>query len=156
MLSKSEKKVLAALCYNSRATLTELAKKTKLTRQTVYKALQSLNKEVVDYYGPMFDPEKIGLEMRAFVLICAQREGFREQLMEALKQMDEISQAHEVLGRYDVLVEALVPSRKDLTTLLYKINKLPPVTRTETLLVTETFKFDTLKPVINILGKEGV
>ncbi len=147
MLSKSEKKVLSELCYNGRATLSEIAKRTSLTRQTVYKAMKSLNKNIVEYYGPMFNPEKVGLEMRAFILISAQRKGFMQELSGALKEMDEVSQAHQVLGRYDILVEALVKSRKELTTLLYKLNKIEPVVRTETLLVTETFKFDTVGPV---------
>jgi len=153
MLSKSEKKVLSALCYNARATLSEIAKKASLTRQTVYKAMKSLEGEVIEYYSPMFDPEKVGLDMRAFILITSNREGFKEKLSKAMVEMDSISQAHEVLGRYDMLVEALVRSRKELTTLLYQINKLDPVIKTETILVTETIKFDTMHPVKKVLEK---
>ncbi len=69
----------------------------------------------------------------AYVLITCDLD-YEEQIIEELKQLTNVKEAHEILGAYDILAKVESDSRKSLRdTIAWKIRKLNRVRSTLTL-----------------------
>ena len=152
MLSKAEKKVLTSLLKNARAPLSEIAKENKVTRQTVYRAMKSLEeKGVIEYYTVCVPPDKVGLEFKVYILVSMKRVQPAKSINAQLAAMEEVSQVHDVLGRYDMILEVFVRDKKELRNVLDKLQDIPEIKSTETLFIFETIKYEPREPVWRVL-----
>jgi len=156
MFDNKDKLLLKELIRDSRQKIITLAKKCGVTRQSVYSKLDEFRRRGVQFTVDL-DPRDIGLGLRAYILIVAEPQTeFRKETNEIIKEFQEISQIHYLLGRFDILVEAIVRDIDELRSLLRKIQNLSAVKKTETLLVYETTKLQVKEPLIRILeGQAG-
>ena len=73
----------------------------------------------------------------AYVLISCDLD-YEEQIIEDLKQLTNVKEAHEILGAYDILAKVESDSRKSLRDIIaWKIRKLNRVRSTQTLMAIE-------------------
>jgi len=73
----------------------------------------------------------------AYVLISCDL-GYEEQIIDELKQLTNVKEAHGILGAYDILAKVESNSVKSLRdTIAWKIRKLKSVNSTLTLMLTE-------------------
>ncbi len=73
----------------------------------------------------------------AYVLINCDL-GYEEQIIDELKQLTNVKEAHGILGAYDILTKVESDSVKSLRdTITWKIRKLKSVSSTLTLMLTE-------------------
>lgn len=73
----------------------------------------------------------------AYVLITCDLD-YEEQIIEELKQLTNVKEAHGILGAYDILTKVESDSVKSLSdTITWKIRKLKSVSSTLTLMLTE-------------------
>lgn len=151
MFEDKEKLLLKELIWDGRQKIVTLAKKCGITRQSVYSKLDEFRRKGVKFTVD-FDPKEIGLRIRAYILIVAEPETeFRKETNEIVKKFKEISQIHYLLGRFDLILEVIVRDIDELRGLLRKIQNLPAVQKTETLMVYETTKLNLKEPLIRIL-----
>ena len=151
MFEDKERLLLKELIWDGRQKIVTLAKKCGITRQSVYRKLDEFRMKGVQFTVD-FDPKEIGLRMRAYILIVAEPQTeFRKETNKIVKKFKEISQIHYLLGRFDIILEVIVRDIDELRGLLRKIQNLPAVQKTETLMVYETTKLNLKEPLIRIL-----
>ena len=155
-LNKSEAKVALELLNDSRATISEIAKRTKLTRQTVHRIIKDLkNRGIIKAYSAEPKWQDMGIEWKAYILTRMAQEGSHYQAFEnRVSAMPEISQMHYVLGQYDLIMEVMVESRQKLSALIRRLQAMPEIKRTETILTYITIKDELNEPIKAVLEKQ--
>jgi len=124
-----------------------------MTRQSIYTKINDFRRKGVSFTVD-FNPEKVGLNLRAYVLIVAEPQSkFREEADKKIKKIKGISQVHYVLGRFDIVAEVLVKDRKYLRRVLKEIQDLPAVKKTETFIAYETIKYNVKEPLLEALSE---
>lgn len=147
MFDGKDKLLLRELLKDGRQPITELAKKCGVTRQSVYARIKELKKKGIKFTIDI-DPDVLDLKIKAYILIIAEPQTeFRKETDKIIKTFREISQIHYLLGRFDIIVEVIVRNIDELRDLLRRIQRLPAVKKTETLMVYETTKFDPKDPI---------
>jgi len=148
MLRKKDRLLLTELINDSRQKIIKLAGKCHMTRQSVYAKINEYRRRGIKFSIDV-GPEEIGLRLKVYILIVAEPQAkFRQEADEILKTFKEVSQVHHVLGRFDIIIEAIVRNRDELTKLLKKIQTLPAVKKTETYIAYETIKFNPKEPLL--------
>lgn len=151
MFDSKDKLLLKELLSDGRQPVTELAKKCGMTRQSIHSRLKELKKKGIKFTVDI-DPSLLGLKLKAYILIIAEPQAkFRRETDKIIKTFREISQIHYLLGRFDIIVEVLVKDVEELRNVLRRIQNLPAVKKTETLMVYETTKFDPKDPIRRLL-----
>ena len=155
MLDRKDKKLLVELLKDGRLSLSKLGRKCRMSRQGVFGRLKSLRRRgIIRRFTVELDPGKLGLNLRAYVLISAQpsRES-REKTIERLKLFPEIAQIHQLFGRFDFIAEVLVENINQLSRIIGKIHELEMIDRTETLIVHQVIKYDPIHCLENVLKR---
>jgi Lrp/AsnC family leucine-responsive transcriptional regulator len=154
MLSKKDFILLKELIEDSRQKITELAKKSNLTRQSVYEKLKEFSMKGLRFTIDV-NPKDVGLNLMAYILIVADPNvSFRKETDAIIKEFKEISQIHYILGRFDVIVEVMAKDMEEFRNILTRIQNLPAVRKTETLMVYETTKQNRLDPIIKAIEEK--
>jgi len=154
MFDKKDLKLLRELMIDSRQKITELAKKCGLTRQSIYERISEFKLRGIRFTVDV-DPQKLGLNLIAYILVVADpHKEFRRETDKLIKGFKEISQIHYILGRFDVIVEVVVKDIEEFREVLNKVQALPAVRKTETLMVYESTKQDRLDPLLKAVDRE--
>lgn len=154
MLNKKDLLLLRELMKDSRQKITDLAVKCGLTRQSVYEKIKEFMNKGVKFTIDL-DPKNVGLNLTAYVLIVADpHKEFRRETDNLIKEFKEISQIHYILGRFDVIAEVIVKDIDEFRSVLNKIQSLPAVKKTETLMVYETTKRNRIDPLMKAVEEK--
>jgi|YelNatPaOPRAMG01_1025707.scaffolds.fasta_scaffold33004_1 DNA-binding Lrp family transcriptional regulator len=154
MFDKKDLKLLKELMVDSRQKITELARKCGLTRQSIYEKISEFKLKGIRFTVDV-KPQDLGLNLIAYILVVADpHKAFREETDKLIKKFREISQIHYILGRFDVIAEVMVKDIEEFREVLTRVQGLPAVRKTETLIVYESTKQDRLDPIMRALEKE--
>ncbi|MEM3506202.1 MAG: Lrp/AsnC family transcriptional regulator [Candidatus Bathyarchaeia archaeon] len=154
MLLKKDLILLKELIEDSRQKITELAEKSSLTRQSVYEKIKEFYMKGFRFTVDI-KPKDVGLNLMAYILIVADPNvSFRKETDAIIKEFKEVSQIHYILGRFDVIVEVMVKDMEEFRKVLTRIQSLPAVRKTETLMVYETTKQNRLDPIIKAIEEK--
>ena len=86
----------------------------------------------------------------SIILITAERTKINE-VAEELAEMDEISEAYSVSGRFDIIAIARVPTNDALVQLLtQKLLSIPGITKSETMLAFKAYSRHDLEAMFDI------
>jgi Lrp/AsnC family transcriptional regulator for asnA, asnC and gidA len=153
MIDKKDKKILIELLKDGRKSFADMARACKMTRQSIFSRIKSLRRKgIIKNFTVNLDQQKLGLDIRAYILISADPLGkFREKATKTLMQLPQISQIHILFGRFDFLVEVLVKDMNELSQLLSKVHELEMINKTETMIVYKNIKYDIQHPIENAL-----
>ncbi|MEZ4655706.1 MAG: Lrp/AsnC family transcriptional regulator [Candidatus Eisenbacteria bacterium] len=141
--------ILVALQRDGRRTQQDLAQRVTLSQPAVAERIRKLEERgLITGYVARVDPEKIGLDVTAFVWVGISHpkhfDGFARRIMD----LPEIQEAHRVAGRDSYLLKVRTRNTSSLDRLLVgTLRTIPGVTRTETTVVLTSIKEDTFLPV---------
>jgi len=153
MIREKDRLLLAELMKDSRQKIIKLAKNCHMTRQSVYSKINEYRRRGIKFSIDV-NPEDLEMKLKVYILIVAEPQSkFREEADNVLRTFKEVSQVHHILGRFDIIVEAILRNREELTKLLKKIQSLPAVKKTETFIVYETVKLNPKEPLLEGLSK---
>ena len=93
---------------------------------------------MITRYGAVFDPEKIGVSICAFVAISPQPRKPGASLVKSLLELPEIKELHAVAGQYSYIAKVRVGNTEELDAFLDRLFMLEGVERTETTMVLKT------------------
>ncbi|MBN3037686.1 MAG: Lrp/AsnC family transcriptional regulator [Candidatus Diapherotrites archaeon] len=151
----TEMKVLKSIVSGARKSIADIARETKLTRQTVYRTLKNLEADgTIQEFTTTVRPSRLNLELKCYMLIHTSAQGDYTELEAAVASIPEVSQMHYILGRYDVIIEACLRNKNELRSLIQKIEKVKQVEKSETFLVVDTMKYKPNDPALFVLDKE--
>ena len=154
MIDKKDKKILKEMLKDGRKSFANLARACRMTRQSIFSRTKSLKRRrIIKNFTVNLNPEKLDLNLKAYIIVTADPTmGFRKKAAKTLSNLPQISQIHQLFGRFDFLIEVLVKDISELTKILSKIHELETVTRTETMIVHTNIKYDPHHPMENALG----
>lgn len=137
-----EKKVLLNLIEKGQRPILKIAQDLGITRQTVAKKIEQMhNKGLIISFFPKIEPEILGLNIQAYILMCEDpRNDCRKETEQIVKNFPQVSEFQRIFGKYDSIAKVLVKDNKELTDLVKKIHDLNGVKDTETFIVHSTIK----------------
>lgn len=152
-MMENERKILLQLIKDSRQPVSDIASKLGITRQTVAKKIDDLEKlGIITSYTTIVNPEKVGLGIKAYVFVKQEPNAkVRKKNEEILKEFSQISKIYYLFGRYDMILEILANSKEELTRIIKGIHKLKGIKETETFIVHSTAKYKLEDPFIKVL-----
>lgn len=137
MLKVLDKKILRQLLKNCLAPMSDMAADIGITRQTVAKKIELYKKSgLIRLFTIKLDPEKLGLKIRAFVLIREDPESENKKINEnIIKEIPQVTSYYTLFGRYDAVAEVLAKDKTELTNLVKQIRQLKGIKDTETFII---------------------
>jgi Lrp/AsnC family transcriptional regulator, leucine-responsive regulatory protein len=139
MFDDVDRKILERLRSDGRTTHAQLAKETGLSAPAVGERVRKLEGAgVIRGYRAVFDPERVGLTICAFVHIAPQPRKPAQELVERLLGLPEVEELHAVAGNYAYVAKVRVATPAALDAFLDRLFMLEGVERTETTMVLRT------------------
>ncbi len=142
-MDEKDELILAALKADGSLTTRQISKKTSIPITTVHKRILKLKESgIIKRFTVVVDNKKIGLDFAAIILVSCDYKALRElkkdqhQLAEEIRNMPEVESVDIVTGVIDMLVKVRMRNVEQFDSfLLRKMQKLPGVDRTQSLVV---------------------
>ena len=139
-LDDIDKQILRILEEDARTPFSKIAKMLNLSESTIHIRIKRLKENgVIKGFYVDVDPEKIGYNVMAFVLIKADPKKY-ENILKTISGYKEVYEIFDVTGEYYALLKVRVKSREELASVLDKIGNMEGVTSTYTMFVLRTIK----------------
>lgn len=161
MVGVEDLKILNVLRQNSKLSVREISKRTKIPSTTVHTRLQKLKKDgVIKRYSVEFDMEKLGRPTLAYVNINVDYPYVKKKklgqniISDRLLKHPNVEASSAVTGRVDLIVKVRVKNIKELDKFINFLRNEEGIQRTETLVVLHDSQ-DNAKPLDESLAKDG-
>ena len=96
-MDETDLAILHSLVKNARITLSKMSEDIDVPDATISHRLKRLEREVIKGYTVILDPDKVGLEMTAIIIIQTETEKHSAVKL-ALSKLDEVSEVYSVSG----------------------------------------------------------
>lgn len=104
-MDKTDEKILSALVENSRMPISKISQKTNIPDSTISNRIKKLEKNgVIEKYTTILDPEKVGINVSAIIIIQTETEK-HENVEKELPKLKEVTDVYTVSGEYDILIK---------------------------------------------------
>ncbi len=140
-----DSRILGVLQRNARSPQADIARHVGLSTAAVNERIRKLERQgVIRAYVAVLDDAKLGFDVTAFIEIFIEHPRFDRPALDAMKAMAEVQEVHHVTGEASCLLKVKTRDRRSLQNLLLdRINRLPGVRGTQTIIVLSTSKEDT-------------
>ena len=105
-MKKKDILIISKLRSNSRETLTNLSRATKIPVSTIYDRMKNHYGDIIRKHTVLLDFNKLGFNTRAHILIKVKKED-KELFKEALIKNSNINSIFKINNGYDYLIEAV-------------------------------------------------
>jgi len=139
-LDDVDRKILNILQTDARTPFSKIAKMLNLSESTVHIRIKRMKEAgVIRGFYVDIDPDKIGMNVLAYVLIKADPKKY-ENVLKIITEIKEVQEVYDVTGEYYSLIKVRVNSKEELAKVLDMIGNLDGVTSTYTMVVLRTLK----------------
>lgn len=143
-LDETDLAILGSLVKNARITLSKMSEDIDVPDATISHRLKRLEREVIKGYTVILDPEKVGLEMTAIIIIQTETEKHGAVKI-ALSNLAEVSEVYSVSGEYDLLTKLWAHDMEELNLIINsKIRSVDGVEDLTEMIVMERVKEGTV------------
>ena len=137
-IDKIDKLILACLVEDARMPYTEIAKKLKVSAGTVHGRVKKLERrKIITGATLKINYEIVGYTFTAYVGVILGRTIDSEQIMDKMIKISEITVASVISGQYGILCKIRCRNTKHAKDIIYKINSIAGVVRTESMISLE-------------------
>ncbi|KEY20285.1 Lrp/AsnC family transcriptional regulator [Kaistella antarctica] len=137
-LDKIDKEIIYMLMDNAKTSLAQISKNVGISTTAVHQRIKKLeNAGVMENSISFLNPRKIGFKVVSFIGVFLEQPSHYQDAIKALKEINEVVEAHYTTGDYTVFLKVLCRDNDHLMEILNKIQKLKGVTRTETFISLE-------------------
>lgn len=134
-----DKRLIAAVAHDPRATLAQLSAAVGLSSSAVQARLKRLEASgVISGYRAIIDPEAVGKGLSAFIEITPLDAEQADNVPELLEHLTAIESCHSIAGDASYILFVRVSAPRDLETLIQSIRRVVMV-NTRTSVVLQTF-----------------
>jgi len=136
-LDEIDHRLLALLQEDDRVPVAELGKMLGVAPSTLNDRIRRMLKlGVISGFHARVDPEKVGLDLLAFVFVGWSDPETEKRFLEAIAREPQVLEAHHVTGTWNYLMKVRLKTTRDLEGFFASVVKeVPGVQRTETLIV---------------------
>jgi len=137
-LDDVDHQVLEMLIENTRIAFTDIAKKLDVSPGTVHVRVKKLEEaEIIIGSSLTVDYEKLGYTSVAYIGIYLHNVSQAKFILERLRDIPFITVAHLVTGKFDIFCKIRAKDTSHIKEILFTINDLDGVSKTETMLSLE-------------------
>ncbi|MFT6166359.1 MAG: Lrp/AsnC family transcriptional regulator for asnA, asnC and gidA [Vicingaceae bacterium] len=137
-IDKTDKLILACLIENARMPYTDIAKKLNVSAGTIHGRVKKLEKrKIITGATLKINYETVGYTFTAYVGVILGRTIESEKIIEKMTQIPEITVASVISGQYGILCKIRCKNTKHAKNIIYKINSITGVLRTESMISLE-------------------
>ncbi|MFC3613422.1 Lrp/AsnC family transcriptional regulator [Lutimaribacter marinistellae] len=137
-IHEKDRQLLNILSENARMPVAVLARRLGVARTTVQARLDRLEEEgVIAGYALRLSDSYLEGQVRAHVMIVLTEKALG-RVVQALRDIPEISAVHSVSGSVDLIAEVTAPSISDLDRIIDSIGELDGVARTQSSVILST------------------
>lgn len=135
-IDKLDRQIIDELRKDSRCSFQDIARKLNVSGGTIHVRVNKLRQAgVIKGARLMLDPSALGYDICAFIGINLHQAGDHIRVVDELKKMPEVVEAHFTTGTYSLFIKAFVSSTSGLHRFLVeKLQPIPEVQSTETLI----------------------
>jgi Lrp/AsnC family transcriptional regulator for asnA, asnC and gidA len=112
-MDEIDSEIIRSLIKNSRMTLSQMSKEIDVPDATISHRLKKLEETVIKRYTLLLDPEKIGLNVTAIIIIQTESEK-HENVEKELSKLREVTEVYSISGEYDLLIKVWAKSIEEL------------------------------------------
>ena len=135
-MDKKDYLIIKELRENSRASIKEIAKKTKIRPSTVHQRIHKLiRNETIEKFTVKLDNKKIEENFIVFVLIKTNTE-----IKNGLFDKYNVKEVFGVTGQYDLILKLKFKDVEDFNDFILDLRKVPGIKETLTMVSTKTIK----------------
>lgn len=132
-LDEIDRRIVHLLTDNVKSSLAVISKDVGVSTTAVHQRIKKLeNAGVVENSISFLNPQKIGYKVISFIGIFLEKPSELDSAVKALKDINEVVEAHQTTGDYSVFVKILSKDNNHLKEILGKIQKIKSVSKTET------------------------
>lgn len=148
-LDAIDRAIVLELQKESRLPYAEIGARVGLSAAAVHERVKKLERKgVIQAYRIQVNPKAIGLQVTAFIAVRLQNDATCSDVAPTFADFPEVEECHSAAGDIDVLLKARTATPEDLEKLLYRIKRVPGVSRTTSTVVLSTqFEARPLIPV---------
>ena len=159
MLDEINRTILQTLQEDARTPTSEIARQVGITPTAVRARIRKLEAAgLIRGYKVRLDPAGLSLKLLAYLFVrTSEPEGGGEETAEALARVPEVQEVHHLAGDDCYVLKVRVRDTRALARLLReRIESVPRVTGTRTMVVIETIKETGRLPLPGGLGGKGL
>ena len=137
-IDKKDKLILACLIENARMPYTEIAKKLNVSAGTIHGRVKKLEKrKIITGATLKINYETVGYTFTAYVGVILGRTIESEKIIKKITLIPEVTVASVISGQYGILFKVRCKNTKHAKNIIYKINNINGVLRTESMISLE-------------------
>ncbi|KFZ39193.1 transcriptional regulator [Shewanella mangrovi] len=150
-LDKIDKTLLRLLQQDATISLNELAEQVNLTTTPCWKRLKRMEDEgIISKRVALLDPEKLGLELTAFVLVVTNNHSHEwyQRFVTKVSDFAEVMEFYRMAGEYDYMMKVQVADMKSFDDFYKKlVNNVDGISKVTSTFAMEPLKYSTALPV---------
>jgi Lrp/AsnC family leucine-responsive transcriptional regulator len=149
MIDSTDREILKILQQNARVSNAEIARQVRMAPSAILERIRKLEaRGVIKGYEVRIDPEALGLNLLAYILVRTKDFGGELRTGEALAAIEEVQEVHHIAGEDCYLVKARVRDARTLGRLLReRFASGGGISNTRTTIVLETLHETTRLPI---------
>lgn len=150
-LDNTDKTLLKLLQQDATISLNELAEQVNLTTTPCWKRLKRLEDAgVIAKRVALLDPEKLGLELTAFVLVVTNNHSHEwyQCFVDKVSEFAEVMEFYRMAGEYDYMMKVQVADMKSFDEFYKKlVNNVAGISKVTSTFAMESLKYSTALPL---------
>lgn len=132
-LDAIDREIIYMLVDNSKTSLAHIASKVGISTTAVHQRIKKLESaEVIENTIAVLNPRRIGYKVVAFVSVSVIQPSFYTEVVELLRDVKEVVEAHYTTGNHSLFVKVLCKDNDHLMEVLTSIQRIKAVEKTET------------------------
>jgi len=146
-MDETDSAILRSLTKNARITISKMSQEIDVPDATISHRLKRLERTMIKGYTVILDPQAIGLDMTAIIIIQTETEK-HSAVKIALSDLEEVSEVYSVSGEYDLLIKLWAHNMEELNHVINsKIRSIDGVDDLTEMIVMERVK-EEMTPLI--------
>jgi len=146
-MDETDSAILHSLTKNARITISKMSQEIDVPDATISHRLKRLEQTMIKGYTVILDPQAIGLDMTAIIIIQTETEK-HSAVKIALSTLEEVSEVYSVSGEYDLLIKLWAHDMEELNHVINsKIRSIDGVDDLTEMIVMERVK-EEMTPLI--------
>ena len=137
-LDEIDHQILDMLIDNTRIPFTDIAKKLLVSAGTIHVRVKKMEDEgIIQGSTLTLNYEKMGYSFIAHVGIFLEKTSMTQSVIKALKTIPNVTVAYVTAGKYNIFCKVRAKDTSDAKDIIYKIDDIDGVNRTETMISLE-------------------
>ncbi|QMU64970.1 MAG: winged helix-turn-helix transcriptional regulator [Flavobacteriaceae bacterium] len=138
ILDEIDHQILDILIENARTPFTDIAKKLLVSAGTIHIRVKKMEDEgIIQGSTLTLNYEKMGYSFIAHVGIFMERTSMTKEVIKSLRKIPNITVAYVTAGKYNIFCKLRAKGTIDAKEIIYQIDEIPGVNRTETMIALE-------------------